>query len=177
MTTRRNHLHRGLVPFRTLGIDAGSRWIGIGVTDAQVPTYWLTLDCQAHRGSAKALREKVRVALGRMLADLRPSVVAIEEPTNQTSPRMRLVQVALDEIVRLVRGSGAKLVWISPKTARLRVTGYGWSDKFQVAAVLAQRFPELRGYLLPRKSKQIARFVHHSSDALCVALAAGRNGE
>lgn len=159
------------VPCRILGIDGGSRWIGYAVTDDGAPAYWGTLDCWVRSRGTTALRCKVRTVVGRLLRDLRPEVVAIEEPTNGDTPRMRSMRIVLDEIERLVRAAGARLVWISPKTARLRVVQDGWATKDQVATALALRFPELRSWLLPRKSAQIARYAHHSSDALCIALA------
>ena len=172
--------HRPLVPGRVLGIDGGARWIGFALLDQGVPRYWGTIDLRDHSRwrhepmTADEVLPRVRDHIGTMLADLQPATVVLEAPFTLKTKRHRVVHVVLAEIERLVDASGAKRVAIAPSTARAAVVGDGWATKEQVAQTLAQRFPELRSWLTPRKTAQIARYAHHSADALCVAFAVAR---
>lgn len=125
-----------------LGIDPGTRVVGFGAI-ALAPKGFLFLGAGVIRTSAKAdiaIRlGEVRVAIDRMLADLRPGVVAIEEAFAHRNVQSALrIGEGRGVVISAAAASGAKVVQIPPAVAKKALVGFGAADKSQVAAMVAR---------------------------------------
>ena len=114
-------------------------------------------------------REKVR----RLIRDFRPAVLAIEKTFFTRYRNTAILHVFADEIRKVGRREGLRVIEIAPNTARKIVAGNGWATKDEVARALVGRwFPELRPYLSSAGTPRWKR-LHHANrtDAISIATA------
>jgi len=125
-----------------LGIDPGTRVVGFGAIGL-APKGFLFLGAGVIRTAAKAdiatRLGQVRVELDRMLADLRPGVVVVEEAFAHRNVQSALrIGEGRGVIISAAAASGATVVQIPPAVAKKALVGYGAADKSQVAAMVAR---------------------------------------
>jgi len=125
-----------------LGIDPGTRVVGFGAI-ALAPKGFLFLGAGVIRTAAKAdiatRLGQVRIEIDRMLADLRPGIVVVEEAFAHRNVQSALrIGEGRGVVISAAAASGATVVQVPPSVAKKALVGYGAADKSQVAAMVAR---------------------------------------
>jgi len=87
------------------------------------------------------------------------------------SRNLILLKVLIDEIKAIARKKRLKLVSFLPGTVKKFICGNGWANKYEVAQVVAQQYPELRVYLTQDRAWK-ERFHQNMFDAVALGLMA-----
>ncbi len=125
-----------------LGIDPGTRVVGFGAIGL-TPKGYLFLGAGVIRTNARAdiarRLGQVRVEIDRILGDLRPGVVVIEEAFAHRNVQSALrIGEGRGVVISAAAASGAEVVQIPPAVAKKALVGFGAADKSQVAAMVAR---------------------------------------
>lgn len=159
-----------------LGIDPGSRYMGIAVIRGD---RLLGKGVHMLRNGRKPydLLGQARGVIGDYVRDHAPEIVAIERPLLKPTKRAALVTVLSQELRSRSREMGVHVVTIPVREVRKVVTGNEWAKKVDVAKKLVEQFPEL-AQKVPVPPKRAAlglrprdRYWLHMFDALGVAVA------
>jgi crossover junction endodeoxyribonuclease RuvC len=126
-----------------LGIDPGTRVVGYGAVGiaARGP---VLLGSGAIRvpASVTSVAERlgrIRVELDRILADLRPGVVVVEEAFAHRNVQSALrIGEARGVVLSGAAAAGIEVVQIPPAVAKKALVGFGGAHKTQVAAMVAR---------------------------------------
>jgi len=151
---------------RILGLDPGSRVCGYGVIDEQAGALAYVecgvLTAPEQRAMEDRLGE-LACGLREVIAELRPSVVAVEDVFSHQNPRSAIALAQARGMVLAVVGlAGLTVASYAPALVKKAVSGSGRADKTQVARMV-QSLIGLRS--LPRAD---------ATDALAVAITHGR---
>ena len=151
---------------RILGLDPGSRVCGYGVIEerAGVLSYVEcgVLTAPEDRPMEARLGEIAR-GLREVVAELEPTVAAVEDVFSHVNPRTALALAQARGMARAGRGlAGLTVASYPPASVKKAVSGSGRADKDQVARMV-QALIGLKS--LPRSD---------ASDALAVAITHGR---
>lgn len=158
---------------RILGIDPGSRHLGIAILDGENLVLHDVLTVR-NRESPQEILAEITDRLAEIIATYRPDLIAIERTVAGRNRRTAILDVLFSEILALARRERIPVMPISPSTAKKFVTGFGWSTKAEVAsAIVARWYPELRAYVGMLTTAQ-AEFHFNKFDAIAVARCAGR---
>jgi crossover junction endodeoxyribonuclease RuvC len=152
---------------RILGLDPGSRVCGYGVID-DVDGELRYVECgvltAAEDEAMEARLGEIARGLEEVIAELAPTVVAIEDVFSQMNPRSALALAQARGMALAVVGlRGLRVASYPPATVKKAVSGSGKADKDQIARMV-QALIGLRS--LPRAD---------ATDALAVAITHGRS--
>ena len=120
---------------RILGIDPGTVNLGFGVVDGEEEMR--VVDCGVVNVSPRVPMEMRLSALyerlGQIIAEHRPSEVAIEDPFIGNNVRSAFAIGRAQAIAILAAANqGLSVYYYSPATIKQQITGYGQSDKRQI---------------------------------------------
>jgi Holliday junction resolvasome RuvABC endonuclease subunit len=152
---------------RILGVDPGTRHMGVAVLDARRILYGGVLEFTRHSPPDAVLQE-TRRALWRLIDRYHPAVLAYEKTFWTSSKRLALLHVQEAEIQRVGQMRKLKMAGYAPTKVRAIVCGDGRATKADVADILIERFPELKRY---RRPEGYARYWLHMFDAIAVGVA------
>lgn len=159
-----------------LGIDPGSRYMGIAVLRGD---HLIASGVHTLKNGRRPydLLGQARDVIVDYIKEHKPDVVAIERPLLKPTKRGALVTVVAQELRAHSRELGVRVVTIPVKEVRKAVTGNEWAKKVEVATKLVERFPELKPKVpVPPKRAALGlrprdRYWLHLFDALAVASA------
>ena len=151
---------------RILGLDPGSRVCGYGVIDEQAGALAYVecgvLTAPEQRAMEDRLGE-LACGLREVIAELRPSVVAVEDVFSHQNPRSAIALAQARGMVLAVVGlAGLTVASYAPALVKKAVSGSGRADKTQVARMVQS--------LIGLRSLPLA----DATDALAVAITHGR---
>lgn len=172
-----------------LGIDHGSAITGYGLIEAKsLPSdngpkveflYKTHGLIERPKGMTYPYSVKYMIVnLRQILATHRPDYVALEAPKdNRGFKSTQVLTELLGAVKGLLMETGYGFVEIPPSTMKKHITGYGWSDKEEVARATAQilglEFDQLvkaEVYASGAKKGQVKKLLLDGSDALALAL-------
>jgi Holliday junction resolvasome RuvABC endonuclease subunit len=159
-----------------LGIDPGSRYMGIAVLRGE---HLIASGVHTLKNGRRPydLLGQARAVIVDYIKEHRPDVVAIERPLLKPTKRGALVTVIAQELRARSSELGVHVVMIPVKEVRKAVTGHEWAKKVEVAMKLADRFPDLASRVpVPPKRAALGlrpqdRYWLHLFDALAAATA------
>ena len=155
-------------PKRILALDPGTRWMGVAVLDGEKLIYH-GVEVVKKGNSISENLKNARKAVLRLIQDFQPDLLAIERCFLSRSRNASLLKVLNDDIRLLALRKKLRLVSYAPTTVRKAVCGNGWADKYEVAHVVAQKYPELKVYLTQDRVWK-ERFHHNMFDAVAVGM-------
>ena len=125
-----------------LGIDPGTRVVGYGAVrgDARGPRCVAAgvLRPGGRLGVPERLGE-IGAALERLLAELEPRVVVVEEAFAARNVQSALrIGEGRGVVLAAAARAGARIVQVPPATAKKAIVGHGGANKGQVAAMVAR---------------------------------------
>lgn len=172
---------------RVLGIDHGTSTSGWGLIDVSLDSnkelVFRYLDhglLHKPKGSEYPYNMKYMVQTIRdKLAELHPDYVALEAPKdNRGFKATQVLTELLGSIKTLCMETGYGFCEIPPSTMKKIVTGYGWSNKEEVARAAAEKlglqFEDIvtaEYYKSGAKEGQIKKLLLDGTDALGLAMA------
>lgn len=166
-----------------LGIDPGTKYLGMAVTDGR---RFLGGGVHTLRNGHRphdVIGQARRVVLS-YVERFSPAVVAIEKPLLFPTKRAALVSVISEELQARSRDLGLVVREIEAREARREILGNARATKFDVAQELVNRgFEELRGKLPSKPPHPVLGYPAkelywlHLFDALAVAMAIGRKSQ
>lgn len=125
-----------------LGIDPGTRVVGYGAVGigAKGP---VLLGAGVIRTPAKAsIPERlgvIRIELDRMLAQLRPGIVVVEEAFASRNVQSALrIGEGRGVVLACAAAAGIRVIQVPPAVAKKALVGHGGAHKVQVAAMVAR---------------------------------------
>ena len=125
-----------------LGIDPGTRVVGFGAVGVGAKGPILlgagVIKAPPRAGIAERLAA-IRVELDRILADLRPGVVVVEEAfaSHNVQSALRIGE-GRGVVLACAACAGARVEQLPPAVAKKALVGFGAADKTQVAAMVAR---------------------------------------
>lgn len=133
---------------RVLGIDPGFDRLGVAVMDRDHKNGALIHSHCIETDRALSFEERLHTAgeaLGEIFSAFAPEVVAIERLYFNKNQRtaMRVAEMR-GVVVYLAERHGCRVVEYTPQQIKVAVTGYGASDKKQVAAMVTRLVPSVR---------------------------------
>lgn len=165
-----------------LGIDPGTKYLGMAVTDGR--NFLGGGVHMLHNGTRPhdVIGQARKVVLS-YVARFNPKVVAIEKPLLLPTKRAALVSVLAEELQARSREIGITVHEISARDARQKILGNARATKFDVAHALVKMGFESLREKLPRKPPHPVLgyppqdlYWLHMFDALAIALAAVSTG-
>ncbi len=156
---------------RILGIDPGTRYMGVAVLHGEQLVHYGVKDLKRKRPADELLRA-TRDALLQLIRDYRPTVLAYENTFYVQQKSSALLHVQELEIKRVGKAEHLQVLGYSPSHLRKRLCGDGWATKYMVADLLAERFPELTGYRTKNEPRR-ERYWLNMFDAVAVAVVRG----
>ncbi len=149
--------------------------MGIAVLEGSVLVYY-SVETIKKVSSPHARLRQGRKIVSRLIADFRPSVLAMEKTFFAKSRNVALLNVLADEITALALRRGLVIVSLAPNAVKKAVAGDGWASKEDVAKAVIGRYPELTTYLAPsRKWKERRQLNMFDAIALGLAYLDSRN--
>lgn len=160
-----------------LGLDPGTRYLGFAILQGELLLDYGVQELRNGTRPYDLIGHARRVVL-RLVAQHRPTCIAIEEPYLLPTKRAALLSTLVQEIHERAKEIGLEVVELSPEVVRARLMGNPKATKYQVAQRLGERFPRMRP-LVPAKPRIPAlwltsreRYWLHAFDALALAVAA-----
>lgn len=148
---------------RVLGIDPGTFKMGVGVVQSEAGSLSMVHAGVIVAKKSLPLPERLHViheSLVKLMHDIQPSVVAIEEPFVAKNVRAAMAVGQAQAIAMLVAASnGIEVATYAPRSVKQAVTDYGGSSKDQVQEMVC--------VLLDLESAPIP---FDATDALAVAI-------
>ncbi len=157
---------------RVLGIDPGTRLMGIAVLEGDDVIYYAVKELRRMRPGFQLVRA-TRDAVNDVIERFSPGVVAYETSYYIQQTTSPLLGEQEREIRRLGKAAGLKVVAYSPLYVRQQLCADAYVTKHMVAQVLVERFPELAGYRM-NQTPRSERYWLNMFDALAVAVVATR---
>jgi Holliday junction resolvasome RuvABC endonuclease subunit len=157
---------------RVLGIDPGTRFMGMAVVEGDDLLYYIVKELRRRRPEAQLI-DSTRDVVADVIERFRPDVVAYETSYYVQQVSSALLGSQEREISSLGKTAGLKVVAYSPLYVRQQLCADAYVTKQMVARVLLQRFPELARYRA-NQSPRSERYWLHMFDALAVAVVAVR---
>lgn len=152
---------------RILAIDPGFRRIGYALLDGRYLIDFGVRLIEPKRTLKDAFLHFERTT-DRIIADRKPSVIAIEETVfSQIRNNIRLA-IAVQVIRRLARTRHIRIVAYNPRTIRKAICDDGNATKRQLAHIIVALYPETRVYLESNR-----RWRERHFQALYDAIACG----
>jgi Holliday junction resolvasome RuvABC endonuclease subunit len=159
---------------RVLAIDPVSRGFGFVVLEDEP----LQLVDWGVRNCAKQDEFACAHSLRRMLARYEPTTVVIEDAREARTLRSVALEAFLASVADALAGQSIKVRSYSRREVRKAFTSTGAVTKEQIARVLIQRFPELRGKEPPHRNVWESEDTRMSIfDALSLALTHFASGD
>ena len=160
---------------RILAIDPGIRNIGFAVIEGTRLCHYGVKTISRSASIRKTLRLG-REIIRDLITDFTPRILAVEQTYFPHDRNGSTLNRFAKEIERIGRENLLRVNCISVNTVRKRVCGFGRAGKWDVAAMLSSKYPELRPY---RRSDRRWKERHHFNmfDAIALGLAVsnGRN--
>jgi len=153
---------------RVLGIDPGTREMGVAILDRGELVYHGVLSIRNHRTPHENLKE-CRSRIRQLLRDFKPTAVVVEKTFFSNNRGAALLNVLFGEIRALARQGHVRFLSFAPGTIKKHVCGNGRAGKDEVAKAVTARFPELKVYL---GQDRLWKSRHHANrfDAIAVAI-------
>lgn len=129
---------------RVLGIDPCST--GFGFALLEIPDRLIDWGVKTATSNAECL---ARIAA--LIDFYRPQIVAIEDVSAKGSRRRDRVSQLLNEIPPLAIEKKVRVRLVSRARLRKSVVRFDGPTKYQIAVLIAERFPELRPHLPPKR--------------------------
>jgi Holliday junction resolvasome RuvABC endonuclease subunit len=136
--------HLPLRETRVLAIDPSSRGFGFAIFEG--PENLIDWGVKQVKGSKN--RECLR-RIERLMEYYQPEVIVVEDCTNRHSRRCLRVRELIGDILVLAAARKIKSRAVSRALVRKAFSSMGASTKQQIAAVIAEQFPELAPHLPP----------------------------
>ena len=170
---------------RILGIDHGTTITGYALLDADLKDGQVEYRYNRHgtieRPAGMKYPYTVKYMVSKLrdvLAETRPHYVALEAPKdNRGFKATQVLTELLGAIKALCMETGYGFVEIPPMTMKKTVTGYGWSNKEEVARAAAEQLGlpfekvvKAEYYKSGAKEGQLKKLILDGSDALGLAL-------
>jgi Holliday junction resolvasome RuvABC endonuclease subunit len=163
-------------PPTILGLDPGTRFLGAAVVRGGQLLAYGVHELKNGQRPYEVIGQARRVILG-YIEQHAPQIVAIETPYLIATKRGAVLTTLSQELHERSKELGLTVLELSPEEVRRLAVGQDRATKYDVARILAGRFPELTA-LAPRKPKTPAlwlgsrdRYWLHVFDALAVACA------
>jgi Holliday junction resolvasome RuvABC endonuclease subunit len=157
---------------RVLGIDPGTRLMGIAVLEGDDLIYYAVKELRRMRPGLRFM-QATRDAVSDVIERFHPDTLAYETSYYIQQAASPLLGRQEREIRRVGKAAGLKVVAYSPLYVRQQLCADAYVTKHMVAQVLVQRFPELVGYRL-NQTPRSERYWLNMFDALAVAVVASR---
>jgi len=142
--------------------------MGVAVLDGRELIYYGVKDFREKRPT-ETLTGATRQVLFRLIEAYGPAVLAYEKSFYVQSRQSALLRAQEQEIQRVAKARGVKLVGYSPMSVRKALCHDGWARKRDVATVLTRRYPELARYLSEPRLWQRG-YWENMFDAVAVAV-------
>jgi Holliday junction resolvasome RuvABC endonuclease subunit len=155
---------------RILAIDPGTRDMGIAFLDNRELIYHGVKCIGREEAPHERLKEGRKTVL-RLVRDLRPQVLVVEESFFGVSCRSSLLNVFVDEIKAIGKRKGLKVVSYAPTTVRKFICGNGRASKKELSKVVVSKYPDLKVYLTQDRAWK-ERYHQNMFDAVSLALMA-----
>ena len=155
---------------RILAIDPGTRLMGVAFLDKGKLIYHGVKVIKKGRSPNDNLQHARKIIL-RLIKDLQPNLLVVENAFFARNRRAYLLNVLIDEIKAISRRKRLKLVAFSPSRVKKFIAGNGWANKYEVAQAVAQQYPELRVYLTQNRAWK-ERFHQNMFDAVALGILA-----
>jgi Holliday junction resolvasome RuvABC endonuclease subunit len=162
---------KGGVP-RVLGIDPGTRLMGVAVVEGDDVLYYGVKELRKMRPAFQLTRATSDVVT-ELIERYRPGVLAFETSYYIQQTASPLLQYQEREIRRRGKAAGLKVIAYSPLYVRQQLCADAYVTKHMVAKVLVARFPELARYRA-NQTPRSERYWLNMFDALAVAVVAAR---
>ncbi len=158
-------------PQRILAIDPASRGVGFSILESHPIRLvdWGVLLCREKRyaGSTAKIAELVQ--------DYAPTAIVIEDFKDKESQRSRGAKHLLQSIRMMAAKLEVSVVLVSNEKLRETFSNHGAATKEERAAVIAERFPELRPRLPRHREAWMSEDYRMSIfDAVAIGLSALR---
>jgi len=157
---------------RILAIDPGTRLMGVALLDNGQLVYHGVKIIKKGKTPHENLKNARRI-VARLIADLKPNLLVVEKVFFANNRNSSLLKLLAEEIRLLARKRKLKLVGYAPSSVKKFICGNGWADKYQVARVVARRYPELSVYLTQDRAWK-ERFHQNMFDAVALGMMACR---
>lgn len=157
-------------PKRVMGIDPGTREMGIAVLEDGKLIHHAVESFSSNRSPHNRLQE-CRRRIIRLLNDFKPNVIVIERTFFANNRNAALLNVLFDEIRAIARRKKIKLISVAPSTMKKAMCGDGHASKNEIARAVATRFSELKVYIGQDRQWK-ARQHSNRFDAIALALMA-----
>jgi crossover junction endodeoxyribonuclease RuvC len=153
---------------RILAIDPGTREMGVAVLENGSLLYQGVEIFKRFRSAEECL-EAGRAAVGRLIHDFRPTMLAVEKTFIGRNPNTVLLSQFAREVCATGQDHEIAVMRLAANTVKKAVAGSGQASKAEVARAVAARFPALKAFLPPeRKWKRKRQF--NMFDAVALAL-------
>jgi len=116
------------------------------------------------------LLAQARSVMVELLEETNPDVVLIERPFFAKTKRSALLTFLVQELRGRIRSQGFAIREYGPREIRFILLGNPQATKRDIAAHVAQRFPELADHLHPQELWK-EKYWSHVFDAVALALA------
>lgn len=154
---------------KILAIDPGSKEIGVALLEGSALRYHDVLSINVERRPTAILAE-IRSRIDRLIGDFRPTALAIEKTFVGKNQSTAILNVIVSDLISLGRERKLPILLASALTVRKAITGFGWTEKEDLAKVIVSRyFRELRPYLGMKRESQ-ALFHLNRFDAIALGL-------
>jgi Holliday junction resolvasome RuvABC endonuclease subunit len=149
-----------------LGIDPGARQIGVSVLKNEEIVFYAVKTFKGRTASEKL--EKLRIIIGKLIADYRVEYVALEKVVFVQQHRS-FVKIVYEEIKQFLKREDIEFFEYNPKFIRETICGNEKPTKRNAALILTQKHAELVRYFnVPRLWQK--RYFAQLFDAIAVGL-------
>ena len=157
---------------KILAIDPGTKVMGAAFLEDDTIVYHGVKMIPEKKTPHATLREGRKIIL-RLINDLRPRILAVENTYFANNRNMALLNAFVKEILMIGRKKGLRVIGYAPNTVKKCICGDGRASKEEVAKTIIARYPELKVYLTQdRKWKE--RYHQNMFDAIGLALVCGQ---
>lgn len=154
--------------YKILAIDPGTREMGVAFLEGDTIVYHEVKVIPRKKMPHETLREGKKIIL-RLINDFKPQTLAVEKTFFSHNKNATLLNAFVDEIRRIGRRKGLKVVDYAPNTVKKCICGNGRASKEEVARAIIARYPELKVYLTQDR-KWKASYHHNMFDAVALGL-------
>jgi Holliday junction resolvasome RuvABC endonuclease subunit len=152
---------------RILAIDPGTKEIGTAVLDNGELIYYAVKTVR-DRSTARRILQQASETIAQLIDSYKPQVLAIEKMFI-VQKSAALLSVVAEEIKTIARVHELQVFEYSPSAIRKFICDSGRATKSDLAAIVAQRFPELARHLQSR-TKWETKYYANIFDAIGVGL-------
>ena len=153
-----------------LAIDPGLRALGFAVTGSRGQLRHVEVFTTPPKLSIASTLRRVSTRLDDILKLYEPDVLLIESTwPNENQTLAQVHRVAQRCIAIASKKHGLPAVSLPALTVRRKLTGSGWSGKYEVARAVVSRYPELQIYLRQDRTWK-ERHFQNLFDALALII-------